>query len=285
MPHIDIHVERPWMTLALIGTIAFVIIKSVSGTAAVVPVGGDTDSDPQNIAIEATGDMAELRDEQQVLIKREEILRDQLAQLEHQIESGDMTDMQSYLTTRDELIRLLTDRSEAEHRIVESLHEYWSAEGYAYEASRQRTGEFGDASFVWPIEPEEGISAHFKDSGYQKRFGMPHHAVDIPAPQGTIVGAAAEGIVTNVTDQGMGFNSLVIRHADGFSTLYGHVTKFLVKEGDHVRAGEPIALSGGKPGTKGAGLMTTGAHLHLALYKDGEVVDPLDYLPSSPGVR
>ena len=87
--------------------------------------------------------------------------------------------------------------------------------------------------------------------------------------------------MVKVSDKGMGFNSLVIKHAGGYATLYGHVSKFLVSEGQTVHAGDPVALSGGTPGTAGAGMMTTGPHLHLAMYKDGEVVDPLPLLPQN----
>jgi murein DD-endopeptidase MepM/ murein hydrolase activator NlpD len=93
------------------------------------------------------------------------------------------------------------------------------------------------------------------------------------------VAAAADGVIAKVSDNGMGFSSLVIRHEGGFATLYGHVSGFLVQEGQHVRAGDPVALSGGQPGTKGAGKMTTGSHLHFEVTKSGIHVDPLTYLP------
>ena len=62
-------------------------------------------------------------------------------------------------------------------------------------------------------------------------------------------------------------------------TVYGHVSSFLVEEGDLVRPDDIIALTGGTPGTKGSGLMTTGAHLHFEIYENGEHQDPLAYLP------
>ena len=87
----------------------------------------------------------------------------------------------------------------------------------------------------------------------------------------------------SVNDHGLGFNSIVLKHDGGFATLYGHVSKFLVKEGDVIRSGDPIALSGGEPGTPGAGHLTTGPHLHFQLLKNGQPVDPLDYLPTYHG--
>ena len=125
----------------------------------------------------------------------------------------------------------------------------------------------------------EGISAHFHDQAYFERFGIQHNAIDIPTVQGTTVHAAADGVVARVSDNGMGFNAIVLSHDGRFSTMYGHVSAFLVKEGDRVRSGDPIALSGGTPGTPGAGNLTTGAHVHFELVQKGEPVDPLQYLP------
>jgi murein DD-endopeptidase MepM/ murein hydrolase activator NlpD len=110
---------------------------------------------------------------------------------------------------------------------------------------------------------------------------MPHRAIDIPAEQSSIVMSSADGVVEDVSDNGMGFNSVTIRH-DGFATLYGHVESFLVGAGDTVRKGQAIALSGGRPGTPGAGHLSTGPHLHFEIIKDGVRVDPMEYLPEAP---
>ena len=61
-------------------------------------------------------------------------------------------------------------------------------------------------------------------------------------------------------------------------TLYGHVSDIMVMDGQSVKAGDVIGLSGGTPGTKGAGLYTTGPHLHFEILKDGVHVDPLEYM-------
>jgi len=132
--------------------------------------------------------------------------------------------------------------------------------------------------FQWPVRPVLGISAHFHDDGYRKRFGIDHHAIDIPTDQLTPVRATMSGKVLKVHDAGMGYNYLQLAHRDGFSSVYGHLYDFKVKEGDIVQQNQIIALSGGAIGTKGAGRLTTGPHLHFELLKDGKHVDPLDYL-------
>jgi len=139
--------------------------------------------------------------------------------------------------------------------------------------------------FSWPISPKKGLSATFLDPEYEKIFGIPHKAIDIPAPQSTTILAPALGYVYKISDNGNGYNSLLLAHQGNLITLYGHVSEFLVKEGDLVRAGDSIALSGGMPGTPGAGWMTTGPHLHFEVIKNEENLNPIDFLPPIPGVE
>ncbi len=137
----------------------------------------------------------------------------------------------------------------------------------------------GDSDFAWPADPFKGLSAYFRDPGYAGSFGVRHSAVDIPMYQGTPVRSAADGVVFATVDNGYGYSYVIVVHANGLSTVSGHVSDILVSEGEIVSKGEIIALSGGMPGTKGAGYMTTGPHLHFEVHKDGDYVDPLLYLP------
>jgi len=175
------------------------------------------------------------------------------------------------------LLDLIRDQQEAEGKIMITLKQIWDAQGRAITISR-KAGQ-GPLVLAWPMEPTLGISAGFEDAQYEEIFGMPHKAIDIPAEQRTEVLAAADGVVEDITDNGYGYNSVTLRH-NGGATSYGHVEEFLVEEGDTVRQGEPIALSGGRPGTKGAGHVTTGSHLHFEVIIEGERVDPLGYLPA-----
>lgn len=131
----------------------------------------------------------------------------------------------------------------------------------------------------WPIEPKRGISAYFHDAAYIAVFGVGHNAIDIPTTQGTTIRAPAEGVVYKVRDNGYGYSYLILAHKGGYQTVYGHVSGFLVEAGEKVRAGQAVALTGGTPGTKGAGYMTTGAHLHFEVMKGGKYIDPLFFLP------
>jgi murein DD-endopeptidase MepM/ murein hydrolase activator NlpD len=132
--------------------------------------------------------------------------------------------------------------------------------------------------FQWPVYGP--ISAGFRDADYVTHFGVPHHGMDIVVPQGTPVGAAADGVVFLVRDGGLtGYTYVLIGHRDGHATLYGHLSETSVATGQEIEAGQTIGLSGGRPGTRGAGPMTTGSHLHFEVIKNGVNVNPMGVLP------
>jgi len=137
----------------------------------------------------------------------------------------------------------------------------------------------GSEDFAWPLDPFRGISAYFRDPTYSSAFKVGHNAIDIPAYQGSFVHAARDGVVYTAKDNGYGYSYIVIAHSDGYSTVYGHISDILVDEGNIVSQGMVIGLSGGMPGTKGAGYMTTGPHLHFEMLQNGDYVDPLLNLP------
>ncbi len=137
----------------------------------------------------------------------------------------------------------------------------------------------GQTELAWPVSPSLGISAFYHDSSYQSAMGAVHQALDIRALQSSKVRAAADGVVTKAADNGFGYSYIIITHPDKFVTLYGHISEINVKEGQIVRQGEVIGLSGGMPGTKGAGWMTTGPHLHFEVFRNFQHVNPLLYLP------
>lgn len=138
---------------------------------------------------------------------------------------------------------------------------------------------FGLETMIWPVQALLGISAYFDDKDYEQRFGFQHGAVDIPTEQLTPVRAALSGKVLKIVDGGQtGYSYLQLGHRASFSTVYGHLYEFKVEEGQMVSQGDIIALSGGAFGTKGAGKLTTGPHLHFEVLKNGIRMDPLYYL-------
>ncbi|BDG04415.1 LysM peptidoglycan-binding domain-containing M23 family metallopeptidase [Anaeromyxobacter oryzae] len=104
------------------------------------------------------------------------------------------------------------------------------------------------------------------------RAGQRHDGIDIAAPEGTAVGAAADGTVIYAGEQA-GYGEIVIlRHDDGIVTLYAHASEVLVKDGARVRRGQPIA----RVGQTGR---TTGPHLHFEVRQGTRPRNPLLFLP------
>ena len=91
------------------------------------------------------------------------------------------------------------------------------------------------------------------------------------SPIGTTVYASCAGTVIQASYNGGYGNNVVISHADGRLTRYAHNSKLLVKVGQKVEQGEPIALSGSTG-------RSTGPHVHFEIYIGGAAVNPLKYI-------
>ena len=119
------------------------------------------------------------------------------------------------------------------------------------------------------IQPVKGYSIN-------SRFGIrtlngrtrAHQGVDIAAPQGTGVYSAAEGEVLRTGYDAGGYGRFIeLRHPNGMSTLYGHLSRVDVATGDHIDGDERIGLVGSTG-------RSTGPHLHFEVRRGDRQIDP-----------
>ena len=140
------------------------------------------------------------------------------------------------------------------------------------EERRRHEAENGPFELVaWPGDGE-------KTSPFGPRvhpiFGSvrQHNGIDLAGDTGDRVRAARSGEVILAGERGGFGNAIVIYHGLGYSTLYGHLSRIEVSEGQQVTSGERI-------GAIGSTGWSTGPHLHFELRIDGKAVDPTPYLP------
>jgi murein DD-endopeptidase MepM/ murein hydrolase activator NlpD len=128
-------------------------------------------------------------------------------------------------------------------------------------------GAPGPVSLQMPVEGR--VSSRFGSRRDPIRGGhRQHQGVDIAAPRGTPIGAAAAGEVIFAGRQRGYGNTVVIKHADGRQTRYAHAERLLVTAGDRVGAGQTIA-------TVGSTGRSTGPHVHFEVVDGDRHVDPL----------
>ncbi|MGE4227996.1 MAG: peptidoglycan DD-metalloendopeptidase family protein [Dongiaceae bacterium] len=120
--------------------------------------------------------------------------------------------------------------------------------------------------FLWPVEGK--VVSRFG----AKKGGLHNDGINIAAVAGANVVAAQDGVVAYAGNELRGFgNLLLIRHANGWVTAYAHNEKLLVKQGDRVRRGQPIARVGSSGNV-------TSPQLHFEIRKGTDPVDPLEHL-------
>ena len=121
--------------------------------------------------------------------------------------------------------------------------------------------------YIWPAQGT-------LTSGFGWRWGRMHKGIDIAAPVGTPIVAAASGVVTYAGWNSGGYGNLVeIRHPDGSVSLYAHNNRVLVREGQRVQQGQQVA----EMGSTG---YSTGPHLHFEIHPSGQgAVNPMAYMP------
>ena len=135
---------------------------------------------------------------------------------------------------------------------------------------REDPDSIPDRFSLWIVDTLDSYTCPYvvrPRSQFGYRHGRRHQGIDLPYPTGTPVAAAFDGKV-RISDYVGGYGNLVvIRHANGLETFYGHLSKRNVDSGDWVSAGDIIGL-GGSTGR------STGPHLHFETRYKGAAFDP-----------
>ncbi len=125
---------------------------------------------------------------------------------------------------------------------------------------------------AWPLDYVFITQRFGRTEGASRLYASgSHNGVDFRASQGTPVKAMLGGVVEGAgnTDEQKGCYSygrwILIRHGNGLTSVYAHLSASLVSQGQEVRTGQVIGYSGGTPRTFGAGY-STGPHLHIGLF-------------------
>lgn len=136
------------------------------------------------------------------------------------------------------------------------------------ETLRMAMGEL----FTWPLKGSWRLT-----SNYGRRAdpftGVTsfHTGIDMAMPSGTPVYSSMSGKIESVGYTNIFGNYVIIKHVNGYQTLYAHLTKSLVKSGQNVAQGAKIGLVGSTG-------YSTGPHLHFTVFKNGKLVDPMTVL-------
>ena len=136
------------------------------------------------------------------------------------------------------------------------------------ETLRMAMGEL----FTWPLKGSWRLT-----SNYGRRAdpftGVTsfHTGIDMAMPSGTPVYSSMSGKIESVGYTNIFGNYVIIKHVNGYQTLYSHLTKSLVKSGQNVAQGAKIGLVGSTG-------YSTGPHLHFTVFKNGKLVDPMTVL-------
>lgn len=201
------------------------------------------------------------------------------------------TNLKNYKTSKEDLEKEYEEKSANAQTLIASLlndeaaaasllKEYENSEKQLQadidELARQLQNDnttYSGGEFIWPLDYSSRTS-----SGWEWRINPItgkkefHNGLDLPAPNGTKIFAAADGTVVKSAWYGGYGNCVIINHGGGIMTLYGHCSKLNVTEGESVKQGSVIAYVG----TSG---MSTGYHLHFTVYENGNTaVNPWNYL-------
>ena len=224
------------------------------------------------IIVQCDSARAQLAGERSALIELKTDAKAQRAQyMLRQEELGNNLSEASELA--DKLSSDVDNAEEAYQKLTEEEASFQLAFEAALAEQQKRTNSaYVGGEFIWPLQsPYTTVSSGF---GYRIHpvTGLPqfHQGIDIPAPYGTAIMAINSGTVIETGTHSANGNYIIIDHGGGTASFYAHLSKVLVATGQTVEQGNIIGLVG-RTG------LATGYHLHLSVYENSTVVDPMRF--------
>jgi murein DD-endopeptidase MepM/ murein hydrolase activator NlpD len=197
--------------------------------------------------------------------------------------------MQKHVETMDKALSSLHNRSNGVYRKMFNMSPMDESRWLAGTGGHDKYGDLAKfASSQTIVETQDriellsrqiGLHSRSLDTiaglGYRihpiykvKRF---HAGIDFSADQGVAIQATGDGVIVRAGKDGGYGNVVVIKHGYGYETLYGHMSKIEVQEGQQVKRGQRIGLIGSTG-------HSTGPHCHYEVHVNGSVVNPLDFV-------
>lgn len=163
------------------------------------------------------------------------------------------------------------ERLRQEQEQQEQARREQEAQQQAQRSPTLATAANATGSFLWPVPGHTYITSRFglrihPVTGREKK----HTGLDISADHGTPIVASDGGRVTKAAVYSGYGNCVILDHGNGYVTLYGHMSRISVSEGEQVRQGQTIGLVGSTG-------VSTGPHCHFEIWSGGERIDPENF--------
>jgi len=170
--------------------------------------------------------------------------------------------------------KLMTEVSKSVDVLEKKIYVQSNSFDQVFSMAKNKMAMLASIPGIQPVK-NDGRSTIASGFGYRihpiYKTSMMHTGIDFSAPIGTPIYATGDGVVERIEFDGRGYgNHVVIRHGYGYETLYGHMSKILVRSGMKIKRGDRIGLVG----STGA---STAPHCHYEVMKDGKKIDPVNF--------
>lgn len=184
----------------------------------------------------------------------------------------DIAQMQQGIDETQETIEQLNAELAAQTATIQALEAQIEAEKKRLAELNKPAVTYDGGAFIWPCPSSKNITSPFGTRKHPilgiERF---HNGIDIGAKSGAPILAAYNGTVVSASYTSAMGNYIMIDHGDGLYTIYMHCSALYVSQGQYVSRGDTIAAVGSTG-------LSTGPHLHFTVRRNGEYVNPLDYV-------